>query len=188
MRILALLLLVPGLLLQPAVAQATSYGDVLAERSSVSFVSRQMGVEVGGRFRTLQASMAFDPAQPEQGRAQLEIDLASIETGAREADEEVVGRPWFNVAAFPRASFVSTAVRALGGNRYEALGRLSIKGRSQDVVAPFTFRSQGDEGVFEGEFVLRRLDFGIGEGMWSDVSVVANEVRVRFQVVARAQP
>ena len=39
-------------------------------------------------------------------------------------------------------------------------------------------------GVFEGEFVIRRGDFAVGEGAWAHFDVVANEVRVRYQISA----
>ena len=83
---------------------------------------------------------------------------------------------------------MSTGVRALGGNKYEALGKMTIKGQTRDVVAPFTFKQDGASGVFDGGFVLKRMDFGIGEGPWADVSAVANEIDIKFHVVANAAP
>lgn len=183
---LFILVLAPLLMLAPAAAPAAGYTEVVAERSAVRFVSRQMGVEVGGSFERFDARLEFDPAHPEQGRARLEIDMASIDAGSRDANEEVVGRDWFDVRTHPRATFVSSTVRALGGNRYEVAGQLTIKGRTREAVAPFTFRQEGGLGVFEGQFAIRRLDFAIGEGMWSDVGVVADEVQIRFNVVAAA--
>jgi hypothetical protein len=43
-------------------------------------------------------------------------------------------------------------------------------------------------GVFEGGFVLKRLEYGIGEGTWGDPSVVADEVRVGYSIVAGSAP
>jgi polyisoprenoid-binding protein YceI len=96
----------------------------------------------------------------------------------------VVGKPWFNIKVFPTATFVSSAVRPLGGDRFELAGKLTIKGKSQDITAPFTFRQDAGNGVFDGTFVLKRLDFGVGDGVWSDVSTVANEVQIKFHIVA----
>lgn len=36
------------------------------------------------------------------------------------------------------------------------------------------------QGLLTGSFVLRRADFGIGEGMWSKFDVVANEITVNL--------
>ena len=177
-------LLAPLMLLSAGAAFAATYARVLPERSAVEFVSKQMGVEVGGSFERFDARLEFDPARPEQGSARLEIELASIDAGSADANEEVVGKAWFNVKEHPRATFVSESVKALGGGRYEVSGQLTIKGRTRPATAPFTFRQDGEAGVFEGQFTINRLDFAIGEGMWSDVGVVADEVQVRFRVMA----
>ena len=112
------------------------------------------------------------------------VDLASVDTGAAEGDEEVAGKPWFNTKDFPTAKFISTSVKALGGNRYEVAGQLTIKGKTQPVVAPTTVTVQGDQATFDGSFVIKRADFAIGEGDWADFSVVANEIQVKFKVLA----
>ena len=165
-------------------AQATEFNQVQADKSNLGFVSRQMGVPVEGWFHKFTATIAFDPARANTISAQIELDLASIDVGSREANDEVVGKQWFNVKAFPGAKFVATGVRPLGGGRYDAAGKLTIKGKTQDVTAPFTFRQEGAVGVFDGGFTLKRLDYGIGEGPWADVGTVANEIQIRFHVVA----
>jgi len=80
--------------------------------------------------------------------------------------------------------FVASQVRALGANRYEMRGTLTLKGRSREMTVPVTYTPGKGAATFDGAFVLRRLDFGIGEGMWADVATVANEVRVNFRIAA----
>lgn len=165
-------------------ALATEYASVLAERSQVGFTSRQMGVPVTGQFRKFAATLAFDPAQPETGRATIEIALASIDAGSEEATGEAVGKNWFNVKAYPTARFTSTSVKPLSGGRFEVRGPLTLKGHTQEVAAPFSFKADGGNGLFEGAFTLKRLDFAIGEGEWGDTDTVANEVQIKFRFVA----
>lgn len=180
-------LVVLGLLAVPP-ARPAEYNQVLPEKSRVSFLFRQMGVPVEGRFGRVNAQIAFDPATPQAGRAQIEIDLGAADAGGPEANEELKSKNWFNLAQFPKASFVSTGVKPLGAERYEAIGKLTIKGRSKDVVVPFTFKPEGAQGVFEGSFPLKRLEYGVGGGPWGDTDTVADEVQVkfRFQVAAAA--
>jgi polyisoprenoid-binding protein YceI len=137
-----------------------------------------------GRFRKFTAQLNFDPAKPTAANATLDVELASIDTGTAEADQEVAGKSWFNTKAFPQARFVSTGVKALGNDRYEVAGKLSIKGRTIDIVAPVSFKAQGRQGVFEGAFGFKRADFAIGEGSWSAFDVVANEIQVKFRITA----
>lgn len=165
----------------PALA-AGSYSRVLPEKSSLAFVSQQMGVSVDGTFRKFAATLDFDPAKPEAGKATLDIELASIDAGGPEANDEVKGKNWFDVKQFPTARFVSTSVKPLGNNRYEVRGQMSIKGKTHEVAAPFTLKPEGAGAVLEGSFPLKRLDYGVGTGAWGDTSVVADEVQIRFRL------
>jgi polyisoprenoid-binding protein YceI len=173
--------------LAAASAHAEEYNAIAADKSSVAFVYRQMNVPVDGRFGKFAAQLKFDPAKPAAASATIDIDLASIDAGSAEANDEVAGKLWFNTKAYPSARFVATGFRALGGNRYEAVGKLSIKGRTQDAVAPFSFASQGRSGVAEGALTIKRADFAIGEGIWADFGTVANEVQIKFRLLAEAQ-
>lgn len=177
-----------------AVFLATAVGSGYAQRvstvdqdkSTITFVSRQMNVPVEGKFGKFSVQLAFDAAKPNEGRVQVELDLSSIDTGNEEANDEVKGKGWFDVKNHPTARFVSSAVKSVGSGRYELAGKLTIKGRTRDVVAPFTFKPAGQGAVFEGAFVLKRLDYAIGEGVWSDTDTVANEVQVKFRIAAMA--
>ncbi len=169
-------------------ANAVEYNQVLPEKSTLRFNYKQMGIPMEGKFSKFTARMVFDPAKLNSAQAQFDVDLASLDTGVAEADEEVKGKQWFNVKTFPTARFVSSGVKSLGGNRYEALGKLSIKGRDLNVSAPFTFKPEGQTGIFEGSFIIKRLDYAIGEGPWADVSAVANEIPIKFHLVAIAAP
>jgi polyisoprenoid-binding protein YceI len=169
-------------------AAALEFSQVRPNESNVTFAYKQMGVPLDGKFTKFAANLVFDPSRINTAKARIDVDVASIDTGSAENDEEVVGKKWFDAKAYTVASFVSSGVRVLGNNRYEAIGKLSIKGRTLDVVAPFTFQPEGSRGVFDGVFILKRLDYAIGEGEWADVGTVANEVRINFHVVAYASP
>jgi polyisoprenoid-binding protein YceI len=165
-------------------AHAVEYTTVLPKQSSIGFEFRQMGVPVKGGFKRFVTEMAFDPARPEAARAKIEIDLASIDAGSPEADDESAAKLWFNRSVYPKATFVSKEVRALGDNRFELRGTLTLKGKSRDMNIPVSYAPGKNAATFDGSFVLKRLDFGIGEGMWADVATVANEVQVRFRIAA----
>ena len=167
-------------------ARAIEFKQVLADKSALGFNYKQMGVPLEGKFRQFEAHIAFDPAKPDVAQVQLEIALANIDAGSSEADEALAGKPWFDAKTYPSARFVSTSIKALVGNRFEVRGELTIKGKTLGVSAPFTFKPEGATGIFDGVFVLKRLDYAIGEGAWADVSAVANEVQIRFHLTAVA--
>jgi polyisoprenoid-binding protein YceI len=179
-----LTLLVSFSVLAAPVANAVEYRTVLPAQSSVGFEFRQMGVPVRGSFRRFTPQLKFDPARPEVANARIEIDIASIDAGSSAANEESAGSLWFDRKAYPNAQFVSSRVRALGNSRYEMHGTITIKSRRRDVVVPVTFIPGKNAAFFQGAFTLRRLDFGVGEGMWSDTATVANDVQVNFNIAA----
>ena len=170
----------------PWSSHAAEYRQVQADQSAITFAYQQMGVTMDGKFNRFTAQLSFDPERPEAANATVDVDLASIDTGSAESDQEVAGKVWFNTPAFPTARFETRSVKALGDHRYEAAGQLTIKGKTQDVVVPATFTAQGKAGVFEGRFTLRRGDFAIGEGPWAKFDVVANDVQIQFRITANA--
>ncbi|HMX15510.1 MAG TPA: YceI family protein [Rhodocyclaceae bacterium] len=174
--------------LAPAAVQAVEYTQVLPEKSAVAFVYKQMNVPVEGAFKRFKGQVSFDPAKPAGARAELEIDMAGVDAGSPEANEEVAGKLWFNTKAFPTARFVSSVIKPVGKDQYEVAGKMTIKGRTVDAKAPAAFRQDGKNAVFEGAFVLKRADYGIGEGMWADFGTVANEVQIKFRLVAAPAP
>ena len=99
---------------------AAEFNAVQADKSRVTFVSKQMNVPIDGKFGKFSAQISFDPAKPEAGRAQIEIDLTSIDAGSDDANTEVKRKAWFDTQNFPTAKFVAGSVRALGGARFEA--------------------------------------------------------------------
>ena len=179
---------VTGALLLQAAAPAAAL-TVQYDKSRLTCVSRQENVPVEAEFKKFTAQVAFDPARPEAGKAQIDIDIDSFDIGFAEYNEDAKGKNWFDARNFPRAKFVSTSMRALGGGRFEARGPLTIKGKTSEVIAPFTYKEDAGTGVFDGAFAIKRLQYNIGEGVWKDTAVVADEVQIRFRiVVAIARP
>jgi polyisoprenoid-binding protein YceI len=175
---------VPSLAMLLLASSSASAQSVLIDKSEIRFFSRQMGVNVEGRFRKWKVNVDFRPKDLAHSKAEFEIDLASIDLASEESETEV-GRPsWFDTAKYPVAKFQSTAMKDLGGEKYEVDGRLTLKGMARDVAIPIELKKDAaGNSVAAGEFTINRLDFKIGEGQWADPSVVANEVVVRVRMV-----
>ena len=161
----------------PALAQ-----QVVPAQSEIAFVSRQMGVPVEGRFKQWTAQIAFDPKNAAAGKVGFTIQTGSASFGSPETDAEVPKAPWFNTAKFPTASFASSTIKPLGGGKFEVAGTLTIKGNAQPVTVPVAVTQAGGASTAIGSFTIKRLDFKIGEGEWTDTSMVANDVTVKFKL------
>ena len=151
-------------------------------KSQVSFGFKQENVPGEGKFRKFSAQVAFDAAKPEATKANIEVDVTSVDLGDAGWNTDIQNPSWFDTAKFPKAAFVAGAARALGGGKFEAPAKFTLKGVTRDVVASFTAKADAGGTLLEGVVPLKRNDYKMGEGPWSDVSVVANEVAVRFKV------
>lgn len=175
MKPLALLLGL-ALLAPPVGAQS------LAPGAEILFVSQQMGVPVEGRFKTFSLDrFQFDPKKPEAAQLTLSVQLKSASIGTAEVEAELAKPEWFDSSRFPVAQFVAQTVRPLGAGRYEAQGRMTLKGQTRPLTVSFQLQPQGSLTVASGQFVLQRPDWKIGTGDWADASLVAHEVKVRFK-------
>lgn len=167
-----------ALMALPALAQQ----KLVPAQSEIVFVSRQMGVPVEGRFKKFDAQIAFDPAKPATSKIAFTVDTGSASLGVPETDAELPKPVWFNVPKFPQASFQSTAVKGLGSGKFEVAGKLTIKGNSHDVLVPVQLTQSGGTTTATGTFTIKRLVYKIGEGEWSDTSMVADDVQVKFKL------
>ena len=166
-----------------AVPGAHAQQKVLAEGSFIRFALTQMGISVEGRFRKFDATVAFDPAKPGAAKGEFTVDLASIDLGTPESEVEARRKPWLDVQDFPQAKFTASSVTALGGNRFEARGALTIKGVARDIVVPFTVAEANGVRTVDGQFTLKRLQYKVGEGEWADTETVADDITVHFRFV-----
>lgn len=153
-------------------------------KSELIFISKQMNVPVDGMFKRFQVELRFDPERPETSRAHIEIDMRSIATGTDDGDEEVKNKTWLDVATHSKASFVSSSVSRVAADRYAAAGILTIKGIAKNATLPFAIKPlAGGALQLAGEYVMKRLDFKIGGGVWGDTDVVADEVKLRYRLL-----
>ncbi len=152
--------------------------------STIAAVFKQMNVPVESPFKKFTANIDYNPATPDAAKASVEIDTASLDLGEAEMNKEVAKKDWFNTAQFPKASFVSTAIKGNGPGKLNVSGKLTIKGKTADVNFPLAVKTEAGKQVFEGTLPIKRLAFNIGEGEWKDTSMVADEVLIKFRVSA----
>src|SRR5437762_596536 len=85
-----------------AAGQAGAQG-LLIDKSEIRFISKQLGVNVEGRFRKWKANIVFLPKNLGKSKADFEIDLGSIDLASDESETEIKSPSWFNIAKFPVA-------------------------------------------------------------------------------------
>lgn len=176
-------LLAAALLGGIAAAWAASTVDTAA--SSITATFTQMGAPVPAKFNKFDARIEFDPANVVAAKAQIDVDVASFDIGDAAYNKEVQKKEWFDAAKYPKATFVSSSIKATTPDKLLCSGQLTIKGKTVPVTVPVTLKTQGKDRVFEGALPIKRLDFNIGEGEWKATDYLIDEVKLQFKIVVK---
>src|SRR6185312_12080356 len=90
--------------------------------SSVEFsVKHMMMTTVRGRFKTMKATLTADEEHPEGCCVEVEIDVASIDTGSADRDAHLRSADFFDAEHYPRITFTSKGLQgefAKEGDRF----------------------------------------------------------------------
>lgn len=141
----------------------------------------QFNVPVTGQFKQFSGDVNFDAAKPEAAQGLLTVQTASYDLGDPQYNKEVAGKDWFDSKNHPTGTFKLNGVKAAAGG-YTASGELTLRGKSKAVQFPVKLATGPKANVFTGELVIKRLEFGIGQGDWADTSLVADPVKIEFKL------
>jgi polyisoprenoid-binding protein YceI len=168
-----------------AVAGSVQAKDWTVDPSStLAFSGTYQGEKFSGTFPRFTAKIALDKADLANARLEVDIDVTSATTGNADYDGELKGSAFFDYAKFPKARFVSTAVKESGGSLV-ADGTLTIRDKSRPVQLTLDFKPAGDAATLDVKSTLKRLDFDVGTGDWADTSLIAADVVVTSHLVLK---
>jgi cytochrome b561/polyisoprenoid-binding protein YceI len=170
---------------EPAAAAALWSAD--PANSTLEFVFVQAGAKTTGRFTRFTADIDFSPANPSAGKFDVAIDMGSADTRDKERDDTLRMPDLFNIAKFPRATYVASQFVAKGAG-FEGKGKLTLRGVSLDVPVTFTFVPGADAGksaTLKGSGLVKRLLFGVGQGEWKSTEWISDDVQVQFSLLLR---
>ena len=157
-----------------------------AAHASVVWRVRHLGLSwYTARFDTVEASLDYDPARPEQAALTAIVDAASISTGDAEFDTLLRGPGWFDVEAHPDIVFRATRVEPAGETRGRVHGALTIKGVTRPAVLETEFYGglfnplEGRRAIgFGANMTIDRTEFGVGR---LPGNFIGDEVQVRIE-------
>jgi polyisoprenoid-binding protein YceI len=165
------------------VAAAAGDPSVDASKSSIIATFKEENVPVDAPLKKFNGRIDYNPAQPNAAKAALEVDTGSLDLGSADYNSEVRKKEWLDSGTYPKASFISTAVKPGAAGHFDATGSLVLKGKTQTLTVPVTVTggAAGAPMVFDGAFEISRAYFNIGSKDWNDE--VDDKVRVRFHLV-----
>lgn len=165
---------------QTALAAETAAPPWIVEDASVTFVIRNAGISVDGRFEAVELDVRFDPDAPETASLWGSVDPSTIKTGIAFRDRHLQGREFFHVSRYGDVELESLGVKRVD-DHFEGTFRLRIRDVERDVTIPFTFETDGSMATLAGELTVERLDYDVGEEsiILSDQVTVSVQARLR---------
>ena len=108
----------------------------------IEFVARHMLSKVRGRFTEYDGTVTI-AERPEDSHVEVAMQTASITTDTGMRDDHLRSDDFLEVEVHPTMTFRSTALRPTGGNTFELVGDLTIKGITRQVVVDAEFNGWG---------------------------------------------
>ncbi|MEP7044947.1 MAG: YceI family protein [Dokdonella sp.] len=171
-------------MLLPAAAFARDW-QVDSAKSSLTFKGSYQGEAFDGKFKSFEATIAYDAADPSKSKFDVGIDLASADTANGDRDDSLHGSDFFDVKKSPKAHFVTDSFAKAADGGVEANGKLTIRDKTQAVTLKVKFAENGNTATLDVDTVLKRADYGLGAGKdWSDVGA---EVPVHGHLILTAK-
>ncbi len=178
----------------PAAPGATGSFAITPQGSKIEWTGSKVSAHHDGSFASFTGKI--DLAGPiEQGKLSVDIDTASLTVAADPAlgpmIEKLQGHlkspDFFDVARFPKATFVSTAIAAGGsGAPYTVSGNLTIHGVTKPISFPAQISVAGNTVTAAATFNVNRRDFGLNYPGQPN-NLIKDDVQIRLAVRADKQ-
>jgi polyisoprenoid-binding protein YceI len=176
------ILLFAAMLATSSLALAADTYKIDGAHSSANFTVKHMGIStVHGRFTDVSGTILFDEKAPENSSVTAVIKSASVNTDNATRDKHLNTADFFDTAQYPDIKFQSTSVRKAGGDKYVAVGNLTIRDVTKQVEIPFTLAAgksmKGEPRLgVEATLTINRYDYHVsydptGLGVSKDVNI-----------------
>ncbi len=133
------------------------------ENSKISFVIKNLGINVNGTFKDLKGNIIFDSKNLKSSEINVSVSSKTVNTDNKTRDKHIKESDYFDVEKFPFVSFKSTKIEsATRINRYLVEGELTIK----NIVKQIKFELialEKDNGIeLKCNFEINRRNFKVG--------------------------
>lgn len=156
-------------------------------KGSIEFVAGNMFQTAHGSFQRWKiAASRVDPEDVAGSFVEIEVDVASLETGIEGRDEHLRTADFFEVETYPTALIRVHGAEKLAGTaegkgRYRAKFDIDLHGVERTLPGEFMLL-EGTPAVVEGDLLMNRLDFEVGapRRFWNPLSIT-EEISVSFR-------
>ncbi len=166
-----------------APAQGQKY-LITPQNSKVEFVGSKVTGKHDGSFGDFSGQIDY-AGSPEQSRVSITMKTESLTTDTPDLTKHLKTADFFDVAKFPEASFVSTAIKAGGdkGASHTVTGNLTLHGVTKTVTFPATISVTPEVATVDSTFSINRKDFGINYAGQAD-NLIRDDVVLKLTIRA----
>ncbi|HKI62583.1 MAG TPA: YceI family protein [Mariprofundaceae bacterium] len=171
----------------PAQAVENYAIDIKGHHAFIQFKVKHLGFSwILGTFKDFDGSFVYDEAHPENNRVNVSIDTASLDTNHAERNKHLRSADFFDVEAFPKATFTSTSYKATGKDKGIVYGTLNLHGVSKDIAIEVSQLGTGPDPWggyrrgFEGHTTLHLSDYNMKKAAM--LGPVAENVKIFLSI------
>ncbi len=154
---------------QPAAWEAEAVRwEIDPAHSEIEFSIRHLMIStIKGRFNRFSGFITFTHAEALPAAVEVEIDVASIDTGQEQRDIHLRSGDFFDVETYPTILFVSRRIDLLSADHFRIVGDLRMHGVTRPVTLEAIFLGFGRDpwgqqrASFTATTRIDRRDFGI---------------------------
>jgi Uncharacterized conserved protein len=140
-------------------------------------------------FGDVEGTLVYDADNVAGSSVEVTLPLSGLNGFSEKFNEHLRSADFFDAAKYPTATFKSTKVDDLGGNKLRVAGDLTIKGITKPVVLRVVLNKAEEHPMskapaigFDATAKIKRSDFGVG----AYAPNVSDEVTVRITTEAAA--
>jgi len=157
----------------------------------ISFTGRHMMIaKVHGSFESFKGDVNFDEENPTNSYANLEIDVASVNTGIDQRDDHLRSPDFFDVEKFPIIYFKSKKVVPNGDNDGRLIGDLTIRDVTKEVELDVEYAGKAKSpwgttsAGFSASTSINRKDWGLNWNQALETGGVLVSDKIKIEIEA----
>ncbi|MEO8063439.1 MAG: YceI family protein [Pseudomonadota bacterium] len=162
-------------------AAGVSHYVQAAAGSQLNFSFMQAGAENQGEFKQFVTELGYEKENLAASSLQVTVQTGSFDTQDKDRNDTLAGADLLDPKKFPTARFTANSF-AKGAKGIEAVGKLTLHGVTRDLKLPLDIKTTATGAVISGETVIKRLDYGVGQGDWKTTEWVGDEVKLQYKV------
>jgi polyisoprenoid-binding protein YceI len=131
------------------------------DNSKVEFVAAKVTRSHQGSFKQFSGAIELVPNDLQGSRVTIDIETGSVVTDENDLTAHLKTADFFDVAKYPKATFVSTKIEPGSSGAQTITGNFELHGVKKSITFPATIHVTADSVAVDAEFSINRKDFGI---------------------------